>query len=95
MTYEELVLKEDTDSLPATVDSSTLELKRLEFQEREKARAVELKMRELELWEKTIDMRELEAHAPRRESSPVEHPLTRPASFDVSRHLRRHFHQIS
>ena len=52
MTDVELVPEEDTVSLPAIVDSSMLELKRLEFQEREKARAAELKMKELELREK-------------------------------------------
>ena len=91
LTNEELAPEEDTDSLPATVGSSTLELKHLEFQERKKARAAKLKMREQELREKELliqlRMRELEAPAPRRESSPVEHPLTRPASFDVSRHI--------
>ena len=72
LTDEELVPEEDTVSLPATVDSSTLELKCLEFQEREKARAAELKMKELELREKELSrMRELETPAPRRESSPV------------------------
>ena len=92
LTDEELVPEEDTVSLPATVDSSTLELKLLEFQEKEKARAAELKMKELELREKELSiqlrMRELETPAPRRESSPVEHPLTRPASFDVSKHIK-------
>ena len=56
LTDEELVPEEDTVSLPATVDSSTLELKRLEFQEKEKARAAELKMKELELREKELSI---------------------------------------
>ena len=40
------------EQLPINNDSSTLELKRLEFQEKEKAREAELKMKELEPWSK-------------------------------------------
>ena len=50
---EELV-PEDEEHSPVTVNSNTLELKCLEFQERESAREVQLKLKELEVKEKEI-----------------------------------------
>ena len=87
---EELVPKEDGEGqLPD--DFSTLELKRLEFQEREKAREAELKMKELEIWEKELSiqlrMKELETPVPARTRSPSESSGRR-ATFDVSKHIK-------
>ena len=89
---EELVPEEDAEEqLPVNVDSSTLELKHLEFQEKEKAREAELKMKELEIQEKELSiqlrMKELETPLP-RERSTVEPPPTRPAMFDVNKHIK-------
>ena len=89
---EELVPEEDAEEqLPVNVDCSTLELKRLEFQEKEKAREAELKMKELEIREKELSiqlrMKELETPLPRARS-PVEPTSRRPAMFDVSKHIK-------
>ena len=87
---EELVPEEDREGqLPD--DSSTLELKHLEFQEREKAREAELKMKELEIRKKELSiqlrMKELETPVPARTRSPSESSGRR-AMFDVSKHIK-------
>ena len=65
-----------------------LELKRLEYQERDRERETQLRMKELELKEKEIAMqlrlRELEA----RPTSPTSTPTVGSTGFDVSKHIR-------
>ena len=65
-----------------------LELKRLEYQERDRERETQLRMKELELKEKEIAMqlrlRELEA----RPTGPTSTPTVGSTGFDVSKHIR-------
>ena len=42
--------------LPSSIDNSSLKLKCLKFQEREKAREAQLKLKELEIWDKELSI---------------------------------------
>ena len=88
---EELV-PEDEEHSPVTVDSNTLELKCLEFQERESARKAQLKLKELEIKEKEISfqlhIKELETPSLPRARSPAVTLETRSPEFDVSKHIK-------
>ena len=83
---EELMAEpEFTDELRG---EQLLELKRLEFQEREHERENQVKLKELELKEKELaiqlKMRELESHSP---MAPAMTSVKSPG-FDVSKHIR-------
>ena len=85
---EELVPEEDEEmSRPS---ANLLELKRLEFQEREKEREVQLKMKELELHEKelSIQLRLKELDKTKEPSVPTERTSTSSVPFDVSKHIK-------
>ena len=84
---EELVPEETIEDLPShTVDSSVLELKRLELQDREREQESQLKLRKLEVREKELSvqlkMKELE-----KAVTPVRSPDVS-TTFDVSKHIR-------
>jgi len=85
--HEEELISDDEDV--EQVNSATLELKKLEFQEKERARETALRMKELEVKEKELAMqvklKELEARA-----TPLSPELTssRPVGFDISKHVR-------
>ena len=86
---EELVPEDELDDSPSPpVDANLLELKRLEFQEREWERENQLRLRELEIQEKELSvqlkLKELEK-TPAAASEAV-HPS--PGTFDVSKHIR-------
>ena len=83
---EELVPEEEIESLePST---TLLELKRLEFQEREKERESQLRLKELEVREKELSiqlkLKELEKKREPATSTPVRTTST----FDVSKHIK-------
>ena len=84
MIDEELVPKDEGLPLPST---GLLELKRLEFQEREKERESQLRMKELEIREKelSIQLRLKELEKTKEPTTPVGHEAT---TFDVSKHIR-------
>ena len=83
---EKLLLDEESDNRQEA-SSGTLELKRLEFQERERARENALRMKELEIKEKELAMqlklKELEA----KTMSPHE-PHSESGGFDISKHIQ-------
>ena len=83
---EEIISDEDGDELE--VSRTTIELKKLEFQENERARENTLRIKELEVKEKElalqVKLKELEARA---HSTPE--PVTdMHAKFDISKHVR-------
>ena len=89
---EELVPEEDIEGqLSSSVDSSSLELKRLEFQEQEKARQAQLKLKEPEIWQKELSiqlqLKELEVPEP-RQKSPSTASDPRSPVFDISKHIK-------
>ena len=81
---EELVPEDEGLSVSS---SGLLELKRLEFEEREKERASQLRLKEMELREKELNiqlrLKELEKNT--EPTSPTKRPT---ATFDVSKHIR-------
>ena len=81
---EELVPEDEELSLPST---GLLELKRLEFQEREKERETQLRMKELEIREKelSVQLRLKELEKTKEPITPIGHEAT---TFDVSKHIR-------
>ena len=83
---EELLSDEGSDD-GQEASSATLELKRLEFQENERARKNALRMKELEIKEKELAMqlklKELEA----KTMSPHE-PHSKSMGFDIGKHIR-------
>jgi len=83
---EDLISDKEGDDGQET-SSATLELKRLEFQENERARENALRMKELEVREKELAMqlklKELEAQA-----LPTHEATSKPVSFDISKHIR-------
>ena len=81
---EELVPKDKELPLPST---GLLELKLLEFQEREKERESQLRMKELEIQEKelSIQLRLKELEKTKEPATPAGHEA---ATFDVSKHIR-------
>ena len=82
---EELLSDEESDD-GQEASSPTLELKRLEFQENERARENALRMKELEIKEEELAMqlklKELEA----KTMSPHE-PQSKSVGFDISKHI--------
>jgi len=83
---EELIIETDvTDELRG---QQLLELKCLEFQEREREREDQFKLKELELREKELaiqlKMRKLESHPPAASATIT----AKMPSFDVSKHIR-------
>ena len=82
---EEEQISDDEDMQESS--STTLELKRLEFQENEKARENAVHLKELELREKELNMqlriKELEAQA-----LPTREPASKTVGFDISKHIR-------
>jgi len=88
---EEEVVSEDDSELPPTASPgdtmSSLELRRLELQDKERERESQLKLKELEIREKELSvqlrLRELD-------SPPVVAPLrpTTTSQFDISKHIR-------
>ena len=81
---EELVPEDEELSLPST---GLLELKRLEFQEREKERETQLRMKELEIREKelSVQLRLKELEKTKEPTTSIGHEAT---TFDVSKHIR-------
>ena len=83
---EELISDEESDE-GQEISSATLELKRLEFQENERAGENALHMKELEIMEKEmamqLKMKKLEA----KTLSPHE-PPSKLVGFDISKHIR-------
>ena len=83
---EELLSDEESDD-GQEASSTTLELKRLEFQENERARENALHMKELEIKKKELAMqlklKELEA-----KTMSSHEPHSKSAGFDISKHIR-------
>ena len=83
---EEIISDEDGDELE--VSRATVELKKLEFQENERARENALRIKELEVKEKElalqVKLKELEARA----HSTPEPVMDKHAKFDISKHVR-------
>ena len=77
------IISEEDEGEPST-SSTTLELKRLEFQENETVRENVLRMKELEIKEKELVMQmrleELEAKA-----LPSQELVSKPSGFDISK----------
>ena len=79
---EEIIPEDDVDQTSANVtDENTLELRRLEIQDREKERECQLKLKELEIREKELAMqvRLKELEAPKSSKSSGE------PQFDISK----------
>ena len=82
---EEIIPEDDMDQTSANVtDENTLELRRLEIQDREKERECQLKLKELEIREKELAMqvRLKELEAPKSSKSSGE------PQFDISKQIR-------
>ena len=83
---EELISYDEGDE---QVSSATLELKKLEFQENERARENALHMKELEAREKELAM---QVRLKEMETGPTPQPSdsgsSRPVGFDISKHVR-------
>jgi len=81
---EELISDEEGDEL--VTDRNTLELKRLEFQENERARESALRMKELEIKERELAMqlklKEMELSVATKTTTSAS------SGFDISKHIR-------